>query len=65
MCQHQTKEKRRRESIRPTRTAEIMAEAVQSLQNNPRQGMRAMVKDLGMLEGMVCNIVKEDLGCKL
>ncbi len=40
-------------------------EAAQSLQNNPPQSMRAMVKDLGVSEGMVCTIVKEDLGCRL
>ena len=55
--QHQTTEKRRREPI--------VAEAAQSLQNNPRQSMRAMAKDLGMSEGTVHTIVKEDLGCKL
>ncbi len=39
-------------------------EAAQSLQNNPLQSMRAMVKDLDVSEGMVCTIVKEDLDCK-
>ncbi len=38
-----------------------MAEAAQLLQNNPRPSMRAM----GVSEGMVCTIVKEDLGCRL
>ena len=55
--QHQTTEKRRREPI--------VAEAAQSLQNNPRQSMRAMTKDLGMSEGTVHTIVKENFGCKL
>ena len=63
--QRQTTEKRRREPIRPARRAEIMAEAAQSLQNNPRQSMRAMVKDVDVSDGTVCTIVKEDLGCKL
>ncbi len=51
--QHQTTEKGRRE---PIRTAEIMAEAGQSLQNNLRQSMRAMVKDLGMLGGRCASL---------
>ncbi len=42
-----------------------MAEAAQTLQNNLRQSMRAMAKDLGMSEGTVLTIVKEDLVCKL
>ncbi len=54
---HQTTEKRRREPI--------AAEAAQLLLNNPRQSMRAMAKDLGMSEGTVHTIVKEDPGCKL
>ena len=41
-----------------------MAEAAQTLQNNLRQSMRAMAKDLGMSEGTVHTILKEDLGCK-
>ena len=53
VCQHQTMEKRRREPIRPTRTEEVAVEADQSLQNNPRQSMRAIAKDLGMSEGTV------------
>ncbi len=62
--QRQTTEKRRREPIRPARTAEVVAKAAQSLQINPRQSMRAMAKDLGVSEGTVRTIVKEDLGCK-
>ncbi len=42
-----------------------MAEAEQLLQNNPRQSMRAMAKDLSMSEGTVHTIGIEDLGCKL
>ena len=49
-------EKRRREPI--------MVEVPQSLQNNPWQSMRAMAKDLGLSEGTVHTVVKEDLGCK-
>ncbi len=41
-----------------------MAEAAQLQLNNPRQSMRAMVNDLGVLEGTVYTIVKEDLGCR-
>ncbi len=48
--QRQTTEKRRREPIRPARTAEVVAETAQSMRNNPRQSMRAMAKDLGVSE---------------
>ncbi len=34
------------------------------MQKNLQQSMRAMVKDLDVSEGTVCNIVKEDLCCK-
>ena len=57
--------KGRREPIIPARKMEIVAEAAQSLQNNPWQSMRAMVKNLGMLEGTVSTIVMEDLCYKL
>ncbi len=50
-------EKRRRKPI--------MAEATQLLQNNPWQSMRAMANDLGVSEGTVHTMVKEDHACKL